>query len=162
MPVYVTAKTKNNIEIFLKCNDAAICGRNMNKSGLVGEDFSLLSRHSYSLLRNHGADICPFHFTLSLTVPAYEPIKAAVLNVMNAKDEIVSMEIITIESIAGKNKVTERYTAKNGQLEFAKMTQISEAQNNTIGDFNLTFYFDSLVYENNKTNTSGQISTSLG
>jgi hypothetical protein len=162
MPVYCKLKTEKHGEFFLSCGTPRIAGRSANSnSGLTDDDYSLVIDHGFNLVSNHSSSFEAFKFNFHLTVPAYEPIKASMLNVVNNKDPIEEMTIVVIISHQGKFYVSEKYVATDGKLTFASFKQRSTSDNNTKGEIHLACSFNELNYDNNMTQTCGTITTSL-
>lgn len=162
MSVYCKIKTENNGEFFAKCGTPRIAGRSANSnSGFTDDDYSLVIDHGYNLIANHHSSLESFNFNFHLTVPAYEPIKASMLNVINSQDPIEEMTIKVIISHQGKFYISEKYVATDGKLTFANFKQKSTSDNNTKGEIHLAFSFNKLNYDNNMTQTTGSITTSM-
>ena len=101
-------------------------------------------------------------FAFSITVPAYAATEASAFNVLNTKNSIEQMTLISTDNTSSygssRNKVSKTYTAENGHLVQASMSEDHE----DMGTIKLSFQFEKVTIDNHVTNTTGIVKSSDG
>jgi hypothetical protein len=159
MGFYCQIETKNHGQFFNKCGTKEVANRCYNTdTKLAGPDYTLVHNYAWEGSPNastHNNISC----VLSISVPAFPPSIASALEILNANDEIKELKLQLVQnvnSLAGKG-VIGTYTAKSGTLISANCSDHSEGSQ--FGELHLSFEFQSMLFENKMTHTSGLLST---
>ena len=157
MPIYCKMKAESTGEVFSKCGSNQVAGRNANTD--IGDDFTLVKNYGYSTMSD-GAEMSSHNAEVStefnLTLPAYSPSRAAILNVVNGNDKIQEFEIIETD---GRIK-TGVLSAENGNIVSHSVSRSHD--DNDHGVLHVSILFEKVTYDDKVTNTSGVIKTSSG
>lgn len=162
MPIYVQAKMENTGELFLHCGSKEVAGRNSNVQNGAGEHFSLVSDIQLHLIPGLASDLHNVTSVLILRCPAYEPLTAAIFNAVNQKDVVSKLVLNNVDRAptGGTNKILSTYTATNGRIVdmFLHKNDGQEKAKN-INEVSITFEFEKIAFDDNKSNTSGEVQT---
>lgn len=158
MPTYVKMTSQSFGEIFANCNTDKSAGRNANAP--LGPDYSLVDSFGNTVITQGEGRLLHFNWEFYMTVPAYPSAKSALYNVLNHRDVITEMEIITVTraGYSGANTNIERYTCKNGRI-MTLGTSSAQGNDGKIGELSLSIDFEHMIHDNLETNTSGELRT---
>ena len=157
MPIYCEMKAESTGEIFSKCGTSKVAGRNANTN--IGDDFTLVKNYGYSTISDgaeqssHNSEVTT---QFNLTLPAYSPARAAILNVVNGNDKIEKLELIETDG----RSVTGIITAEHGYIVSHSVRRSHD--DNDHGVLLVSILFEKVSYDDKVTNTSGVIKTSSG
>jgi hypothetical protein len=152
-------KSQNFGEIFANCNTEKQAGRNANAP--LGPDYSLVDSFGNTIITQGEGGLLHFNWEFYIVVPGYPSAKSALYNVLNHRDLITNMEIITLTrgAAGGSNKYIEKYTCKNGRI-MTLGTSSAKGNEGGVGELSLSIDFEDMIHDNLETNTSGELRTS--
>lgn len=163
MPNYAFAKSAHFGQLFPGCGTREIAGANANNKEGAGDDATLVHGYNWSIVthRDYSGKNAETSFSLTLSVPAYQPTISTILNVMSSGDEIEDLYINLVDRApsGGVNKVLGEYHFENGYIDSVN-TNVNNDDNNS-GEMTITFTFHSLYHDNKQTNTSGGFDKSI-
>ena len=157
MPSYVQAEMENTGELFLHCGSKEIAGPKANLQNGAGENYCLMFDYNWQISPNDAASLENVSSIISMTVPIYMPLVASVFNAVNQKDKVKQLIISEIDRspTGGNNKILGKYTATNGQVIDASLDKASNI-------ITLVFQFEKISFDDDITNTSGNVITTTG
>lgn len=156
--IYTQAKLETLGELFLRCGTHQVAGKKSNVQEGAGENYSLVVDYSWQVVPGHTRDIDNLSSNLVIVVPIYPSIVSGVFNAINQKVTVEELNLVELDrdpSASGKNKVIMTYKATDGKIVDASL----DRQSNTI---TLVFQFEKISFDDNLTNTSGNVITTNG
>ena len=161
MPSYVKAKIESIGEMFAHCNTKKVMNTIKNSASFMSDDCCILKAVHWELTPLATNDPDKLYSTISITVPAYEPIVSSAFNAVHQKLAIESFSVFNLIRTPTGNegvKIESTYDAKNGRILNIMFNASSSGSGDTLhSTITIDMEFDEMIFDDKKVNTAGYV-----
>ena len=169
MPYYLQIETTTYGFMTAKCGSSDVADRLSNLNGEVaGENFCYVYDFSVTVEQPHNeagagnvSSVAAIH-EVNFTLPDYEPLTAAALNILSGQDLIKSVVLNVTAVQKGNHQLLGQYTMQNGMLvgyAHQIQDQREEQARRQRGEAELKFKFQQIDFEDRVSQTQGSMTT---
>lgn len=166
MSTYVKASVEQISQLFKDCNDKKLAGSNTNQK--LDKDYSLVYEYTWDLISHKSSPTNNADFWVTITIPLYAPAISMVFNAVNQKLEIKELELSSF--VTRQEKAMTEYKFKKGRVTNVhchKQAVVNKegkvfGSSLNIQSLAISFEFEKVSFNDNVSNTSGNVSMPLG